>query len=327
MADANVTRTCVVCGNAFAVNGRQNACSAKCKAERTKQVVHKCKVKSGIARDKEQKTCAGCGKTFATARASQVHCSTACKQSVKVAPSERDCVVCGMTFLGKHGKAVCSIACDATRQRGFQAASNARKVKPTKQCLWCKCEFVVGELTGTKYCSEEHSRLAKLRRDNTREVTAEQRAAWNAAYRKNRHAFVRQSDNAYKARVRAEGNRDRTPDRLRSQRIKLVCGSLSQSDVAAIKAERCDCLYCGVSLADCDKVMDHMDPLSKGGAHDRSNIVVCCAKCNLSKSAKRFADWLLIVPASRRKMVARVYEKKRGATFEQPSLFGAVLAA
>ena len=330
MAEVDATRACRVCGTEFKRHFKRETCSEECRAERQRQREHKCRVKHGRQREKVEKTCAGCGNTFATARACQTHCGTACRQSVKVAPYARDCVVCGVTFLGKHGKAVCSIACAAIRQREYEARSNARKpavVKQAKQCKWCAAEFTPARGTGYLYCCGEHQRLAKLRRDNARTVTLEQRAARNSAYRAKHHDLIRRGDNAYKARVRADGNRDRTPDRVRRQRMKLVCGSLSQSDVAAIKAERCDCLYCGSPLDDADKVMDHMDPLSKGGAHDRSNIVVCCAKCNSSKSAKQFADWLLIVPASRRKMVARVYEKKRGATFEQPSLFGAAIAA
>lgn len=327
MAKVDATRACRVCGTEFKRHFKRETCSEECRAERQRQREHKCRVKHGRQREKVEKTCAGCGNTFATARAGQTHCGTACRQSVKVAPYARDCVVCGVTFLGKHGKAVCSIACDAIRQKGFQAASNARKPKPAKQCKLCAAEFTPARGESYTCCCAEHARLLKLKRDRERDITPGQRAAWNKKYNQKHHDKVRERGRAYASKVRAEGNRDRTYDRVRRQRKRLVCGSLSRAEVAAIKSERCDCLYCGTPLADDDKVMDHMDPLSKGGAHDRSNIVVCCAKCNGAKSAKQFADWLLIVPATRRKMVARVYEKKRGAPFEQPSLFGAALAA
>jgi len=243
------------------------------------------------------------------------------------ANATRACVVCGAAHPVFRTTSVCSPACAAIRQREYQARSDARKPAIVKQCKWCAAEFTPARGASYTCCCAEHARLLKIRRDRERNVTPEQRATWNAKYVADNRDKVRACQRASVARKRAKGNRDRTCDRVRGRRIKLVCGSLSQSDVAAIKAERCDCLYCGTPLADGAKVMDHMDPLSKGGAHDRSNIVVCCAACNLSKHAKQFADWLLVVPAGRRKMVARVYEKKRGATFEQPSLFGAVVAA
>lgn len=49
------------------------------------------------------------------------------------------------------------------------------------------------------------------------------------------------------------------------------------------------CCYCG-ALA---KHLDHVHPLSKGGADAEHNIVPACATCNLSKGAKTLAEWAL----------------------------------
>jgi 5-methylcytosine-specific restriction endonuclease McrA len=45
------------------------------------------------------------------------------------------------------------------------------------------------------------------------------------------------------------------------------------------------CYWCGKK---CEKgyVVDHYEPLSKGGKHDASNLVIACRKCNARKSAK-----------------------------------------
>jgi 5-methylcytosine-specific restriction endonuclease McrA len=49
------------------------------------------------------------------------------------------------------------------------------------------------------------------------------------------------------------------------------------------------CAYCnGVATH-----LDHVQPLSKGGADEESNIVPACAPCNLSKGAKTLAEWAL----------------------------------
>jgi len=46
------------------------------------------------------------------------------------------------------------------------------------------------------------------------------------------------------------------------------------------------CYWCNISLKGKKVHIDHYIPLSKGGEHTISNLVVSCAKCNLTKSAK-----------------------------------------
>ncbi|MFI2242392.1 HNH endonuclease [Streptomyces chrestomyceticus] len=47
------------------------------------------------------------------------------------------------------------------------------------------------------------------------------------------------------------------------------------------------CAYCGGWA----QHLDHVVPLSKGGADVESNMVPACALCNLSKGAKTLAEW------------------------------------
>lgn len=47
------------------------------------------------------------------------------------------------------------------------------------------------------------------------------------------------------------------------------------------------CCYCGSHATH----LDHVTPLSKGGADREANIVPACAACNLSKGAKTLAEW------------------------------------
>jgi 5-methylcytosine-specific restriction endonuclease McrA len=47
------------------------------------------------------------------------------------------------------------------------------------------------------------------------------------------------------------------------------------------------CAYCGAHATH----LDHVEPLSKGGADVEANIVPACAPCNLSKGAKTLAEW------------------------------------
>lgn len=44
------------------------------------------------------------------------------------------------------------------------------------------------------------------------------------------------------------------------------------------------CVYCGKTAADETLEIDHVVPVSKGGANDKSNLVTACFSCNRGKS-------------------------------------------
>lgn len=51
------------------------------------------------------------------------------------------------------------------------------------------------------------------------------------------------------------------------------------------------CFYCGVPLFGNAIHIDHIVPLSKGGAHCVSNLCASCPPCNLSKNDKTVDEW------------------------------------
>ena len=48
-----------------------------------------------------------------------------------------------------------------------------------------------------------------------------------------------------------------------------------------------ECAYCEVRKAD---TIDHVQPRSRGGAHDWMNVVAACRKCNFKKADKTLAE-------------------------------------
>ena len=52
------------------------------------------------------------------------------------------------------------------------------------------------------------------------------------------------------------------------------------------------CHYCKAVSPGTGMTMDHVIPMSAGGAHDLSNLVVCCKSCNSSKQDKLPEVWL-----------------------------------
>lgn len=49
------------------------------------------------------------------------------------------------------------------------------------------------------------------------------------------------------------------------------------------------CAYCGSQSE--SLTLDHLIPVSQGGANAASNVVACCRFCNTSKSAQSLVDW------------------------------------
>lgn len=54
------------------------------------------------------------------------------------------------------------------------------------------------------------------------------------------------------------------------------------------------CCYCDARA----EHLDHVVPISKGGADAEHNLVPSCAACNLDKGAQLLADWAPIRPPS-----------------------------
>jgi len=56
------------------------------------------------------------------------------------------------------------------------------------------------------------------------------------------------------------------------------------------KRDKFQCQYCGASAPDVVLVVDHLEPHSKGGSDDLTNLVTACRDCNSGKSDRRVAD-------------------------------------
>ena len=79
----------------------------------------------------------------------------------------------------------------------------------------------------------------------------------------------------------------------RRWRANLKAAGLTAAIWNELKADAVDCGYCGRSLqGKGDAHVDHVVPVSQGGATELSNLVVVCAECNLSKADRTLEVWL-----------------------------------
>ncbi|WP_412775182.1 HNH endonuclease [Streptomyces platensis] len=87
---------------------------------------------------------------------------------------------------------------------------------------------------------------------------------------------------AYRRRASEKG---RAVRRARAARVVHV--PYRRAEIFASYAN--ECVYCGAPA----EHIDHVVPISKGGADAAHNLLPACAPCNLSKSDKSLAEWAL----------------------------------
>jgi 5-methylcytosine-specific restriction endonuclease McrA len=125
-------------------------------------------------------------------------------------------------------------------------------------------------------------------------------AAWLAdhpTYERDRSRRRYATDPEYRRRVRASARQFRVdhPEyyraaaKVRRARMAGVKCTLSEEETRELFDEyEGRCAYCG----DPATTIDHVVPISKGGAHSKENVVPACKPCNSSKNAKPLLVWL-----------------------------------
>jgi len=102
----------------------------------------------------------------------------------------------------------------------------------------------------------------------------------------------RATQHAYKLKhYRANREQYRTYVRKRRAIKAGAPGTHDASDIADLyEMQAGRCAYCGVSLSDGYHV-DHVVPLSRGGANSPDNLALACVFCNCSKSGQLLEEW------------------------------------
>lgn len=83
----------------------------------------------------------------------------------------------------------------------------------------------------------------------------------------------------------------RARDSKQRYRDSYAASGITAAELAAFRGSAERCFYCNASLLGRERHVDHMIPLSRGGRSEWSNLVVACARCNLSKADRRLEDW------------------------------------
>jgi len=137
-----VEKTCLVCGSPFIGSWNSSLCSPNCKKERYRVVKQARKMKQFP----HPPTCAGCGETFSSPRKKK-YCCAACRPMPggkrRVGITERGCVFCGNTFMGRCNASLCSPECK--KRRFYIMAEAYRKSKQVIRSCSCGAPLTLGQ--------------------------------------------------------------------------------------------------------------------------------------------------------------------------------------
>ncbi len=167
----------------------------------------------------------------------------------------------------------------------------------------------------------------KLRRRFQREQSKCLYATWWDGY-KHSPEYLEEKRIAFSQRYQRDPESERlrivkykhsNPDKVakwgdkRKQRAALYSdGSLTREEVGRLFGEAKRCPYCERELNGSNKSLDHMIPLSRGGAHGLRNVLISCRECNLRKKAIPFGEWIKTLSASCERRAARIYRQRYG---------------
>jgi len=132
----------------------------------------------------------------------------------------------------------------------------------------------------------------KLRERKRKEYLAHREAYLRRAreYRRTHAEEKRARDREY-ARRRRDLRRRIAREYARRRRAAIMGNPMEPVDEQAIfERDGFRCVYCGATS---QLELDHVVPLSRGGAHCADNLVVACRSCNASKGNKPLIVWLL----------------------------------
>lgn len=211
------------------------------------------------------------------------------KETMHIAASRKEAIEKGMSrYFGRpcthgHGTIRATSGCHCVECKRLGEEKRSEKYRPRRIAL-----------ERVRYAANPGKFIAKTKRyydKNADQVRARRREYHYESYvdeEVRKKAVLRTKKWVSSNPVRAKRNAKVAKHKRRAAEYE-VGGSFSAEDIARIyKAQHGKCAYfscCGTKLGESYHA-DHIVPLSRGGANDRSNLQLTCAPCNLAKAAR-----------------------------------------
>lgn len=245
-------------------------------------------------------SCAKCETAISSPRHGQKYCSEKCQRAVATAKyvvkAEFECQQCLSMFRPKRTDRTkfCSRECAFQDFRDRSAAIRPVSFSIFKRRCDCCSEWFVVTVKASRLCSDacrsENDRLksrdrsaANDNRDHSPRACAECGEEFITSYGDLRSVYC--SDACGRRRVRRVA-RKKERARLRGAMVESV------DPIKVFERDRWRCKICGMSTPrrlrgtydDRAPELDHVMPLSLGGAHSYLNTQCACRRCNAEKS-------------------------------------------
>jgi 5-methylcytosine-specific restriction endonuclease McrA len=261
---------CAQCKTPFTASHKRKYCTSSCSRrvktlKRNPNAVDRSNPKDWTC------VCKGCGVSYKNKRRrtngeGSHYCSQECawdnQRSIQYSPVHTGyCIGCGKPFVSRRKRQYCNDdACKKARDcaRAINSAKS-KYVERFNKCKYCGKEFA--SIYGSKRkllcsadCAKKHSNKTKARGSNAQRA---KQYGVDRGYFNEMRIFVRD-------RWTCQLCKRKTPKKLRGTYDSLA------------------------------PELDHIVPLSKGGAHRQENLQCACRECNLKKSDKAMGQlWLL----------------------------------
>lgn len=291
MADAHSTRKCKTCGIEFKAEQRAGRPPVNCHACK-RQKAHS-NLSAGL------RNCVTCGKEF-SAKANQKHCSDVCRNGTKMTREQyRESVRLGAKYAFK------CINCgnDAYRRPGGNSLKRGYENK------YCSRDCMREHLAKA---SSEKQAAELLLRNEIRAIKRLGKATYKPTLKRcncktcGTKFIAKLGGGLYKQKCNAcldeVAKRAR---RIHKSKRRAACRGVSAESIDPIKVfdrDKWQCKLCGKrtpklkrgTYEDDAPELDHIVPLSKGGAHSYANTQCACRKCNRVKAGRPLGQMLLI---------------------------------
>lgn len=224
---------------------------------------------------------------------------------------EKKCVACGSVFVIPKCRDWRESCCSSECKTAYRATQRAEEIASrTRQCMACGKNFTARktqiEAGGGKYCCSACQREHQAVSFHTAEARAKAVISRRASLAQGKWKIPLGADNPnWRGGRQARLARQATPEKLEMRRKlrrqylkqnpekarewarrrrghgKLPPGTVSK--LFTLQRGRCAC--CRSKLGD-NFHLDHIQPLAKGGKHEKQNVQLLCPPCNLRKSAR-----------------------------------------
>jgi 5-methylcytosine-specific restriction endonuclease McrA len=161
------------------------------------------------------------------------------------------------------------------KHREYHAANKEKKNKQSKLHRLANVEKY--EARFAQYREKHREKLRNQAREYYHN-NKQKRAAYAAEYRKANKEKIQ----AYWRSPKGKTVMMNAMHRRRSRISKT--STVTSSEMLALKRKAKSCYYCGIKTN--ALTFDHIQPLTKGGAHTLDNLIMACAPCNSRKHAK-----------------------------------------